>query len=1048
MHKRNVSFLALFTWKSFRLVLVMLLWSIVEVVSLAQVTTQGKDFWLGFSENEPTPGLSLEIYINADEQANVTLRTPLGNFFNTKLIEPGKTTLVILPDELMADGVGKNNHGVHITSDKDISVHVLNKVIRGADASVIIPTRALDTDYYVMAHVKSDTLDNDARESNLLIVATEDSTQVEIIPSVDTFQGWRPGQSNIITLDAGQTYQVKSRGDLTGTLVRSIIEAGIVCKKIAVFSGNKSTNISGCGETKDHLVEQMFPISTWGDDFLYVPFQDRTSGDLVKILASVDGTTVKIDGMSDILLDAGEYEVLDSMYAVSFIDADKPIAIGQFSKSEGCDGVPSDPLMIMVSPLQQGIQQVTFNSMPLFNSLTYHLTVVTRKEDLNNIILDNVDITDQFEVVGEAAYATIVFTQGNHTISSPGGVIPYVYAFGQEESYGYMAGSSLSRILNERIRESVELISLDAICIESSLDMRVEFEMLPGTDPVFDTFFWDFGDGTTLLGEEGALQQVTHKYDAPGEYEVIMVASDGGSLCNNAVVIRKTVSVTEFAVNEVSGPVSVCPDIKGIEYAITGTNHESYQWFINGGVIVSDDTAPTVTVEWGGISNEAFIKVLPVTASNQCAIDTITVAVTIDNLLEPDKPMSSGPVDDQVCADANRPITYFTPQASGSQYEWFVNDKGQFVGSNTGNSVEIVWNEEGIGQVWFREFNPQSPGCEGFSEVLDVTINPPLTVDATLVPPVCRGEANGRINLNVTGSNGSPLDIVWDNGMTGANIGNLAAGDYTATVTDEIGCVNVSTFTLVDPEELVATLEVEGTRCNGSSDGLANVLIEGGVAPYQVFLDGGNIDLGNSISGLSVGAHKVQIRDSAGCEIEVDFDVSEPEPLTAITTDDPTCPNIPSGSIFVEAQGGTRPYTYRWNTSPPQDAQLIQGLSAGTYSVTVTDANGCTFTFPNEEISERYPRISVPNAFSPNGDGRNDTFHVVYDCATSFQMKVYSEWGGEVLFSTNDITEGWDGTFRGQKVQSGAYSYVLSYWGEVNGFPFEEIVRGTVKLIR
>nr|WP_255552018.1 gliding motility-associated C-terminal domain-containing protein [Roseivirga sp. E12] len=948
----------------------------------------------------------------------------------------------------MANAAGKNNHGVHITSDKDISVHILNKVISGSDATVIIPTRALDTEYYVMAHIKTDTLDNDAKESNLLIVATQDSTQVEIIPSAHTFQGWRPGESNLITLDAGETYQVKSREDLTGTLVRSIIEAGIVCKKIAVFSGNKSTNVSACGETKDHLVEQMFPVSTWGDEFLFVPFEGRTSGDLVKILASVDETTIKIDGMSDIRLDAGEYHVLDSMYEVKFIDADKPIAVGQFSKSQACDGVRSDPLMILVSPLQQGIQQVTFNSMPLFSSLDYHMTVVTRKDDLSNIILDNVDITDQFEVVGDAAYATIVFTQGNHTISSPGGVIPYVYAFGSEESYGYMAGASLSRILNERVRESVELVGLDAICIESSIDLRVDFEVLPGTDPIFDTFFWDFGDGTSLLGEEGAFREVTHKYDAPGEYEVIVVASDGGSLCNNAVVVKKTVTVTEFAENEISGPVSVCPDITGIEYAITGTPHDSYQWFINGGVIVSDITAPSVTVDWGGINDEAFIKVLPITASNQCSIDTLTIAVKIDNLLRPDKPMSDSPVVDQVCIDPNASITYFTSQASGSQYEWFVNDKGSFVGSNFGNSVKILWTALGEGQVWFREFNPQSPGCEGFSEVLNVTINPPLNVEVDLVPPICKGESNGSISLNITGSNGSPIEVAWDNGMTGERISGLSAGDYTATVRDEIGCLNVTTFTLVDPEELVASLELETTRCHGGNDGSANILIQGGVAPYQVFLDGRNTDVGNSITGLSVGLHNVKIVDSTGCELDIQFEIEQPEPLLAITTDNPTCPNVPSGTIFVEAQGGTRPYTYRWNTSPPQDAQLIQGLSAGTYSVTVTDANGCSFTFPNEEISERYPRVNVPNAFSPNGDKVNDTFSVVYDCATSFQMKIYSEWGGEVLFNTDDITEGWDGTFRGQEVQSGVYSYVLSYWGEVNGFPFEEIVRGSVKLIR
>lgn len=1032
----------------YRLFCICLLCTFFQTTIQGQVTTRGKDFWLGFSENEPTPGLSLEIYINADEEANVVLSTPLGNFFNTKLVEPGKTTLVILPDELMASATGVEDLGVHITSDKDISIHILNKVISGADATVVIPTQALDTEYYVMAHIKSDTLDNNARESNLLIVATADDTKVEIIPSVDTFQGWRPGSTNIVTLNAGQTYQVKSRGDLTGTSVKSIIEAGIVCKKIAVFSGNKSTNVSGCGETKDHLVEQMFPVSTWGDEFLYVPFQDRTSGDIVKILASVDETTVKVDGFPDIKLNAGQYHVFDSLYQVKFIDSDKPIAVGQFSKSQGCDGVPSDPLMIMVSPLQQGIQQVTFNSMPLFNTLTYHMTVVARRDNLNNIVLDGVDITDRFQVVGEAAYATIVFERGNHTIQSDAGVIPYVYAFGPGESFGYMAGSSLSRIISERVKESVEVIGPDAICVESTIDLRVDFEILPGTDPIFDTFFWDFGDGTSVLGEKGDLREVTHKYDAPGEYEVIMVASDGSSLCNNAVVVTKKVTVTEFPENTLDGPSSVCPNIEGLQYAINGFAHDSYQWFISGGDIVSGANTSTITVNWGDVNDKAFIKVLPATSANQCPIDTLTLTVNIDNLLVPGRPNSSNPVVDKVCINANGSITYTTPQAKGSMYEWFVNDRGRIVGGNTGNSIEIAWDKLGVGQVWFREFNPLSPGCEGISEVLEVTIYPELEVVAVLTPPVCRGEENGKIDLQISGSNNGRSDVTWSNGMTGSSISGLRAGDYTATIEDELGCTLVSTFTLVDHEELIASLELEGARCNGSNDGTAQVLIEGGLGPYQVFLDGGNTNVGNSLSGLSVGNHQLVIRDHAGCELNLQFEITEPDPLVAITTDQPTCVNVPSGTIFVEAKGGTRPYSYRWNTSPPQDSQLIQGLSAGEYSVTVTDANGCTFTFPQEEISERYPHIIAPNAFSPNGDGANDTFHVVYDCATSFQMKIYSEWGGEVLYSSNDIAEGWDGTFRGQDVQSGVYSYILSYWGEVNGIPFEEIVRGTVKLIR
>lgn len=1018
---------------------------------MAQVTTKGKDFWLGFTENDFIPGHSLEIWIHTEERANVTLINPLGDFTNVKIVEPGRNSLVILPSDLMALTEGKHNFGVRVTADVDISVYALNKRFLSMDATTILPTEALDTEYYVMAHVKNDTLSNDAGEANMLIVATEDNTEIIVVPTADTFGGWLAGETQNITLNAGQTYQIKSLGDLTGTFVRAVVGADRNCKKIAVFSGNKSTNVGACGPTKDHLMEQMTPISTWGKSFLYVPYQSREGGDMIKIMASEDATRIQIDGVGNITLDAGEFYQNEALEGVSSITADKPIAVGQFSRSQGCDDVYSDPFMIMLGAIDQGIKAVNFSAIPIFKTATHHLTLVASSTDLRNIFFDGIDITDQFTVQGAAAFANIVFQPGNHRVTAENGVLPYVYAFGEEESFGYLAGATLGNADLIRITESLAIQTDNQICVGFPTNFMAEFDVTLGEDPVFDTFEWDFGDGSIGLEKE-----LTHTYDTPGEYEVVLTASNGRSLCNNSATITKTITVRELAINEFVGPLSVCPLVTGIEYSVDGPAGNTYEWFIEGGSITSGGNSGRITVDWGVANDEARIRVLPINLE-QCNTDTLSFDVQINKALEPALPKSNGFSPDGVCFDEFENVTYSTAQTAGSDYEWFVDGHGQILGSNLGNQVNVKWNGPGVGQIWYREFNPGISNCEGFSERLIVTIYEEIRTVPTITNVLCNGESNGTISLAISGGKPGDYQVEWDNGFSGENISGLAIGNYTATITDALGCEFIETFSVTQPDVLeVSDVEATATLCFQEPTGQAEMIVTGGTpfsnGEYMYrWESNGNVITTDSrmVSGLKGGNYTVTVTDLNGCQASTDFVVSEPIQLEADleTLLNPSiCPQSSNGTAFIDAKGGTPDYQFFWSNNSNVDDPNATNLSKGSYSVRIVDANDCEATL-NINVTERFPRVSVPNAFSPNGDGLNDDFKPVTDCSLPFSMQVYNKWGA-IVFSSEDVSVGWDGRFEGQEAPSGNYSYIIFYTVTINNKTIEESNKGSVKLIR
>ncbi|GAB5525303.1 MAG: hypothetical protein Roseis2KO_31750 [Roseivirga sp.] len=1004
-------------------------------------------------DNSQPDFVTLEVYVSAKEDAVINLSN-VANGFNLNADVPANSSITIdIPTSFMPQFEGKFDFAFHLTSDVDVSVYTLNKRTFSADAAVILPTNVLGEEYLVMAHREPAGDGQPGHlESEMLIVATENNTTVEVKPSVQTFSGWTANTTQTITLNAGETYQIKAEQDLTGTEVK-VIGTGTTCSPIAVFGGNKFTNVGGCGGNRDHLIEQMFPISTWGREFLYVPYQTRIGGDYVKIMAAEDGTQVTISGFGGpISLNSGETHIIKALPGVREISGDKPLQIGQFSRSQFCDGVPSDPFMIMLSPLEQRVREVTFDAFVVDEIDQYYLTLIAANDGFSDITLDGVNISSEFTIRGAGAFASLNIARGTHKIIAPDGVIAYVYGYGQSESFGYSAGVNLAdlSLLIEGNDPDIGLVNPEA-CLNS----LVAFDALP-TDPnsnvVFTKFDWDMGDGTQKEGE-----QIEHAFTEPGEYEVTLVAETDTDECGSSrtVTVTREIIILEVTSSEIIGPASVCPDVTGVAYRIEGPADNTYEWTVEGGTISGSDTGSSVLIDWGAARNDAKVTV-QVRNYLGCKIELKELPVIVNKRLEPALP--TGPA--EVCfADFNA-VEYSTPATNGSEYFWFV-EGGSFVGGNTSNTVTINWDGPGVpGTIWFREFNPLINDCEGFSDKYAVTVYSDIAAIPNESEVLCFGDANGEVTFDISGGKSGNYRLIFQGDELASNtLTGLAAGDYNVTVIDALNCTKDFSFTIGSPDVLeIVNLTVLDVRCFQENNGSVTVDMAGGTpaadGAYQYTLTGNGrnstgTDVLPSLNDLTAGSYTITITDENGCEVSSDFVVNEPsllEPDLETLINEPICPGASNGTAFIEAKGGTPDYQFFWSNDPTTDQQEGMNFSRGVYTVRIVDANGCE-TSLDVEVIERFPKIYIPNAFSPNGDGENDEFKPVTDCNLAYNIQIFNEWGG-IAFSTNDITEGWDGTLDGQPVPDGKYSYIIFYAGSLNGVSFEETLRGTLRVIR
>lgn len=411
-----------------------------SLFSQGVIPTVGTDFWLTYTENF-NGSLALQLFITSDQNTSGTVEIPLQSWSTSFIVTANQTTTITIP--VAAENIGSNvtnNNGVHVTSDENISLFAINFMDFTADASKILPKISTGTEYTIVSYAGID-----GYFSELAIVASEDDTEVEITPTTDILGGVSAGTTYTVSLDAGETYQIQSSSgssDLTGTTINATPESGD-CRPFAVFSGSMCANIPiGCTYC-DMVFDQNFPVDSWGTEYLIAPF-DFASSYTYKIIASVNGTNVSIDGIPTYTLNAGESVELNSIVNSQYVSANNAINVTQFMQGVSCSTI-GDPAMLILNSIGQDINHITFSTVTSTVITDHVVNIVTETNYADQVFLDGTPLlASEFTIfpgLPSYSYAQISITEGSHILDSQEGFSAYVYGIGDAESYAYSVGS-------------------------------------------------------------------------------------------------------------------------------------------------------------------------------------------------------------------------------------------------------------------------------------------------------------------------------------------------------------------------------------------------------------------------------------------------------------------------------------------------------------------------------------------------------------------------------------------------------------------------------
>ncbi len=529
---------------------------------LTAQSNEGYTFWLGFMTHR-NPGQNTKVVmITAKEATSGVVRLPLQNWqanFQVAANDVAVITLPITAEAVASESIEKR--GVLVQSQGPVSVYMHQYSTFRADASLVLPLESIGTEYYAASY-RSYQQNTEVYPSEFIVIGAQDNTTVTMTVSDNTKGGRQPGETFSVVLNAGESYQVQAAAgsdDLTGSRITSD-------KPCSVFSGNVWTGVPAGCSYRDNLLEQMYPVATWGRQFVTVPFAFGNY-DLFRVMAAQDQTTVQVQGQNTdtYVLQAGEFVEYNRSEA-TWVSADKPIAVIQFSIGSNCTNHPvGDPSMVFLNSVEQIRDTVTLYNSPFENIVEHYLNIAARTGDIDNITLDGAPLStlganiEPLPANPDFSIATIRVSAGDHTLISAGcGLNVIAYGYGEMESYAYSGGANFRPL------------DANPIPIGGCLNDTIAFNS--GLQPPRYAFLWELGDGTTSTAAA-----FEHRYAALGDYPVRLIVWDQ---CLNLVdtltqilriTLRQSVSISPDVSACVGQPVSVtAADLPGATYLWTG----------------------------------------------------------------------------------------------------------------------------------------------------------------------------------------------------------------------------------------------------------------------------------------------------------------------------------------------------------------------------------------------------------------------------------------------------------------------------------------------
>ena len=424
-------------------------------------------------------------------------------------------------------------------------------------------------------------------------------------------------------------------------------------------------------------------------------------------------------------------------------------------------------------------------------------------------------------------------------------------------------------------------------------------------------YIWDFGDGGVSY-----IPSPSHIYTTPGTYTITLYAIDSIGICGYidtalvAIQVGANPTIAATATN-----ISCAPGVGSATVTVTPTG-----------------ALPPLTYLWsptGGNSNIATgltAGCYSITVSDALACSsTKTVCVNQPPPLSATTASSAA-----ICGQANGTATVtVTGGTPNYTYSWLpgIHINPVATGLSSGNYTVTVTD---------------SKGCTS-QQVVNVAVAGGPSVTVTQAAPIaCNGGNNGSASASIVGGTG-PYTYAWSPiGGNGATATGLSAGAYNVVVIDANGCSNQGSINISAPPAVSGAVTNVPVKCFGGNTGSATAVGSGGTGPYTYVWGTTPPQNTATANNLASGTYSVVITDSKGCTSIQYASITQPVGLFLTTTSSGfSCGTSANGGATASVQNGTAPYSYNWQPIN-QTTPSVSNIPAGTYTVTVTDANGCT----------------------------------------------------------------------------------------------------------
>ena len=376
---------------------------------------------------------------------------------------------------------------------------------------------------------------------------------------------------------------------------------------------------------------------------------------------------------------------------------------------------------------------------------------------------------------------------------------------------------------------------------------------------------------------------------------------------------------------------------------------------------------------------------------------------------------------------------YWINSSPGSSYNWAVEGVDNSISVNLGDSIFIDWgNTPGIYSISVFETN--SFGCVGITTIGKVVLEPMPIVNLGNDLDFCE-----EFSINLDAGVGFS-EYLWQDGSSSQILSVSSAGIYWVSITNSGACSTIDSININLFPSIELLTNTTNVLCYGDNNGSIQISILQGTAPYEYLWAGGQS--GPILVNLTQGDYSLTVTDKNGCKADTIVKILQPDQISiSAEIVSAFCDETFDGSIEITIDGGNEPYSYNWSNN--FTSEKIIALQTGLYSVSVNDYNFCT---TNETFLVPYSNetcFKIPNAFTPNNDGVNDTWEILgIDIYPKASIEIYNRWGQLLFKSENGYQQQWNGTLKGNELPIDTYYYVITL------MPNAEPLIGNVSIVR